>query len=146
METLMPTPVVVPAVTPPVMAQAMSSWVASILTVGALTSGYGGANSLSGLVVMGDINNSTHASISSGAEVSAPTDNIDATQELMAWAITGGVTAGTTTGVGISVSIDQATTSTLAFVGDNSVEEKNYLSGLGLPYTPAVAVTPPVMA
>jgi len=108
------------------------------------TSGYGGANSLSGLVVMGDINNSTHASISSGAEVSAPTVNIDATQELMAWAITGGVTAGTTTGVGISVSIDQATTSTLAFVGDNSVEEKNYLSGLGLPYTPAVAVTPEI--
>src|SRR5665213_743693 len=62
----------------------------------------------------------------------------------MAWAITGGVTAGTTTGVGISVSIDQATTSTLAFVGDNSVEEKNYLSGLGLPYTPAVAVTPEI--
>jgi hypothetical protein len=106
------------------------------------TSGYGAANSLAGLVVLTDFNENAHASISDTAEISAPDVNVDATQNLTIWSITGGVIAGTTTGVGISVSVNQVDTDTLAFVGDNSADELNSLgSGLGLPYTPAVAVT-----
>lgn len=101
------------------------------------TSGYGGKNSLAGLVVLTQFDDSSHATISNTAQISAPDVNVDAHQDLTVWSVTGGVTEGAGTGVGISVSVNQIDTSTLAFVGDNSADELNAPPALGLPYVPA---------
>lgn len=104
------------------------------------SSGFGGANSLVGLLAMTNIDNSTNASISNTAAVSAPDVSITADQNLMVWAVTGGITIGTTTGVGVSIAVNQINTDTLAFIGDNSADETGFVPGA--PFTPAIGLRP----
>jgi hypothetical protein len=84
-----------------------------------------GSLSLNGAVSVVFIDNTTHASISSTAQVSAPEVDVGATQAMSMLSVSGAVAASQGTGVGLSTAILFPTTDTFAYVGDNSADMTN---------------------
>ena len=79
----------------------------------------GGALVLAGIASIALVNNTTHASIATGANVSAPTVNIHAEQKLSMISLAGAFTVGGGSAVGIAIAYLGANTDTAAYVGDN---------------------------
>lgn len=92
-----------------------SDW---LLTVSP-TSGSGAGMAANGMVSSNQLKETTLASISREALVSAPTVTVDADLGLWVLAVTGAVTQSDNSGVGIAVSLNQFTGDTRAYVGDN---------------------------
>lgn len=81
-----------------------------------------GSVALNGLTSLAFINNETHASISSGATVTAPTINVDAYQNISVLSLAGAIQISTTSGVGLALAYLQVDTDTSAFIGDNHTD------------------------
>jgi hypothetical protein len=78
-----------------------------------------GALALNGITSLGFLNNTTHASISNLAMVSAPSVNLLAQQDLSVVTIAGAVNFGGGSAVGLSVAYMGAHADTAAYIGDN---------------------------
>ena len=78
-----------------------------------------GALALNGITSLGFLNNTTHASISNQATVYAPTVSVLAQQDLSVVSISGAVTFGGGSAVGVSVAYMGANADTAAYIGDN---------------------------
>ncbi|UVO26329.1 leukotoxin LktA family filamentous adhesin [Bradyrhizobium arachidis] len=81
-----------------------------------------GALALNGITSIALVHNTTHASIGMGANVSAPTVNLLAQQDLSMLSVAGAVSAGGNSAVGLAVAYLGATTDTSAYVGDNHAD------------------------
>ncbi|MBR1087140.1 leukotoxin LktA family filamentous adhesin [Bradyrhizobium manausense] len=81
-----------------------------------------GALALNGITSLGFLNNTTHASISNQATVRAPTVSLLAQQDLSVVSISGAVTVGGGSAVGVSVAYMGANADTAAYVGDNHAD------------------------
>ena len=84
--------------------------------------GTGGGIGVTGIVVLSDLSEATHASIASSATISAPVVSVLATEGVNLWTASGAVSTGTGTGVGLSASVNEISTDTSAIVGDNSAD------------------------
>ncbi len=84
------------------------------------TSGYGSSVAGNGIFGFVDIENSTLASISNAADISAGQVVLDGEEDLSIWNVAGAASEGNTTGVGIGLAISYFDTNTEAFIGDNS--------------------------
>jgi hypothetical protein len=84
------------------------------------TSGYGSSVAGNGIFGFVDIENSTLASISNAADISADQVVLDGEEDLSVWNVAGAASEGNTTGVGIGLAISYFNTDTEAFIGDNS--------------------------
>src|SRR5262249_49767684 len=84
-----------------------------------------GSLALNGAVSVVFINNTTHASISNTAQVSAPVVDVGATQAMSMLSVSGAIAASQGTGVGLSTAILFPSTDTFAYVGDNSADMTN---------------------
>ena len=87
-----------------------------------VNSGMGGANELSGIVAINELNNRTHAAISNSAYVSAATVAVTAREDLTVWAATGEIVKANAASFGLSVAISNLDTDTQAFVGDDNAD------------------------
>ncbi len=83
------------------------------------TSGAGAGVAANGIASYNQLKQTTHASISREARVTAPVVKVDAQLSLGVVAITGAVTQSENSGVGIGVAINDMTGDTRAYVGDN---------------------------
>jgi hypothetical protein len=100
-----------------------------------------GSIALNGILSLAFVSNTTHASISSGASVTAPRSlTIFASQNLSLFSLSGAIQLETTSGVGVSVAYMTAATDTAAYIGDNhtditggafSGDDANATSGTG---------------
>ena len=93
-------------------------WVLSISP----TSGGGAGIAANGIASYNNLQETTRASISREAKVTAPTVNVDAQLSLGVVAITGAVTQSENSGVGIGVALNDMTGDTQAYVGDNDTD------------------------
>ncbi len=84
------------------------------------TSGYGSSVAGNGIFGFVDIENSTLASISNAADISASQVVVDGEEDISIWNVAGAASEGNTTGVGIGLAISYFNTDTEAFIGDNS--------------------------
>ena len=69
------------------------------------------------------IDNTTHASISNAAQITAPTVTVEASDGLSLWSIAGAIEAGSNAGVGVAVAVNIITTDTEAYIGNNSGDD-----------------------
>src|SRR5690606_27516141 len=66
-----------------------------------------------------NIDNVTHASIDDEARVTAAQLTIEASDDVISWAVTGALNQSESAGVGLSIAINDVTASTKAFIGEN---------------------------
>lgn len=95
------------------------------------TAGSGGGMGLNGVGAMIWLENTTHASISKKAFVTADEVEIVANQGLSLWSATGSISSGTQGGVGLAIAYSDISADTRAFIGDNSADHP------GIGYTTA---------
>ena len=81
-----------------------------------------GALGLNGITSIALVDNTTHASISDQAFVSAPSVSIDAAEDLSALSVAGSVVLGGSSGVGLAVAYLGANTDTSGYIGDNHAD------------------------
>jgi len=86
------------------------------------TSGSGEGMAANGMVSSNNLKETTLASISREAFVTAPTVKVNADLELWVLAVTGAVTQSENSGVGIAVSLNQLAGDTRAYIGDNDAD------------------------
>jgi hypothetical protein len=86
------------------------------------TAGSGGGMGLNGVGAMIWLENTTHASISKKAFVTADEVEIVANQGLSLWSATGSISSGTQGGVGLAIAYSDISADTRAYVGDNSAD------------------------
>lgn len=86
------------------------------------TAGKGGGVAGNVIFAMADTDDTTHASISSGANINAGSIGVTASESLGAWSIAGAIAKGTGAGIGVGVAIDDLSGSTQATIGDNSAD------------------------
>ncbi|HLI11929.1 MAG TPA: leukotoxin LktA family filamentous adhesin [Alphaproteobacteria bacterium] len=85
------------------------------------SSGDGGGVAINGTAGVLLLNNTVHASISSGATISVDDAvNVAATENLSLWTVSGAASSGKTAGVGIGVALNDLATDTKAYIADNS--------------------------
>jgi len=87
------------------------------------TSGRGGAIAGAGIMGWTIVNDKTHASISNTASVSAAAIAINVAESLNIWTIAGAIEAGNQAGVGIGLALNNVTSDTQAFIGNNSIDD-----------------------
>ena len=75
-----------------------------------------------GLYTSVSIDNTTHASVSNLANITAPAVAIDASQQIQSYSISGSFASSSEAGVGLSLAIAQVVTDTQAYVGDNHAD------------------------
>lgn len=95
-----------------------SDWLVSISP----TSGAGAGVSANGIASYNQLSETTVASISREALVTAPSVNVDAQLALGVIAITGAVSRSENSGVGIGLAMNEVTGDTRAYVGDNDTD------------------------
>ncbi|MGV0984367.1 MAG: leukotoxin LktA family filamentous adhesin [Limnohabitans sp.] len=95
-----------------------SDWLISISP----TSGKGAGVAANGIASYNKLTETTRASISREALVTAPTVNVDAQLSLGVIALTGAVSRSENSGVGIGLAINDITGDTRAYVGDNDTD------------------------
>ncbi|HEY9380770.1 MAG TPA: leukotoxin LktA family filamentous adhesin, partial [Burkholderiales bacterium] len=83
------------------------------------TSGSGGGFGGNGIVALSRIDNTTHASISNEANITADAIVLDAAQGLSVWSAAGSLSREESAAVGIAVAVNDVTTDTKAYIGDN---------------------------
>lgn len=86
------------------------------------TSGSGAGMAANGMVSSNNLKETTLASISREAFVTAPTVKVNADLALWVLGVTGAVTQSENSGVGIAVSLNQLAGDTRAYVGDNDAD------------------------
>ncbi|MDF3983616.1 leukotoxin LktA family filamentous adhesin [Luteibacter sp. PPL554] len=89
-----------------------------------ITPSAGRGSGVSGNVIfaMANIDNATHASIANTARIIADAIDVSAHQGAGIWSIAGAVAQGTSVGVGAGVAINNLTTDTHAYIGDNTAD------------------------
>lgn len=95
-----------------------SDWLLSVSP----TAGSGAGVAANGMVSYNKLKDTTLASISREAQVTAPTVNVDADLSLWVFAVTGAVTKSENSGVGIGVAMNELSGNTKAYVGDNDAD------------------------
>jgi hypothetical protein len=102
---------------------AVSAWTNDVFFALAPTSGVAaGSLLLNGIASYAGIHNTTHASISNLASISAPTISIKATENLQLMSLSGAVTSGGTAGVGLSAAALDVQSDTKAYIGTNDTD------------------------
>ncbi|MBN8976663.1 MAG: leukotoxin LktA family filamentous adhesin [Rhizobiales bacterium] len=86
------------------------------------TSGKGSGLGLNGMASILEIDNTTSASISNLAQISASFVAVNAEQDISSFNVAGGVGSAAATGVGMVAALVSTSLNTKAFVGDNSME------------------------
>lgn|GEM_PF-2883088 len=86
------------------------------------TSGKGSGLGLNGMASILEIDNTTSASISNLAQISAAFVAVNAEQDISSFNVAGGVGSAAATGVGMVAALVSTSLNTRAFVGDNSTE------------------------
>ncbi|TXI73269.1 MAG: leukotoxin LktA family filamentous adhesin, partial [Limnohabitans sp.] len=86
------------------------------------TSGQGAGLAANGIASYNTLRETTRASISREALVTAPAVNVDARQSVGVVAVTGAVTQSQSSGVGIGLAINEVSGDTRAYVGDNDTD------------------------
>ncbi len=89
------------------------------------SAGRGASFGLNGVFTLANIDSTTEASIDDEAKVSAKNLLVNAEDEVESWSITGAFNKSESAGVGISTSINNITTNTSAFIGDNDSNNEN---------------------
>jgi hypothetical protein len=85
------------------------------------TSGKGSGLGLNGIASVLQLDNTTSASISNSATVSASSVTVAGQQEISSFDVAGGVGASKATGVGLVVALASMSAHTFAYIGDNSL-------------------------
>src|SRR5690606_8761758 len=83
------------------------------------TSGAGGGFGGNGIVALSQIDNLTHASISNEANITADVVTLDAAQGLSVWSAAGSLSREESAAVGIAIAVNDISTDTRAYIGDN---------------------------
>jgi len=105
--------------------------------------GYGGQLSVSGMVALADINNVTHASISNTDDVTADLGvSVTAVQTLNFWVVAGTIEESNTASIGAGVAINDLTSNTQAYIGDNAADDPTTLDTTGF-IAPTPGITTP---
>lgn len=86
-------------------------------------SGGGTSVGVNGTVSIADIDDSTSASISNDADVTAKAVDVTALQDYFLWSVSGALTTGNTASVGLAVAINNLSSDTRAYIGDNAAED-----------------------
>lgn len=94
----------------------------NIVTVSPMA-GKGASIGVNGTVAIVDIDNSTRASISNDADVTADAVGLSAQEDLFVWSVAGALTMGNSVSVGLSVGINNLDADTRAYIGDNSEDD-----------------------
>lgn len=96
----------------------------NIVTVAPMA-GKGASIGVNGSVAIVDIDNTTRASISNDAGITADTVGLSAQEDLFVWSVAGALTMGNSVSVGMSVGINNLDADTRAYIGDNSADDAN---------------------
>ncbi|WP_130619996.1 filamentous hemagglutinin N-terminal domain-containing protein [Dyella amyloliquefaciens] len=102
---------------------AVNATSADTLFVLSPTSGQGGSAAIEGMVALTDVSDATHATLSGSDTVNASALDVNATNPVMVWSLAGALSKAGSGAVGLSVGINDITTSTVASIGDNSGDE-----------------------
>lgn len=86
-------------------------------------SGKGGSVGLQGTVALTDVDDTTHATVSAAADVTANALDVEAVNPLTVWALSGAVAMSNQASIGFSVGINNLGTDTVAAIGDNSADD-----------------------
>jgi len=89
------------------------------------TSGGGGAMAVAGMLGMTTANDTTQASISNTANVTAAAIELSANEKLNIWTIAGAYQSANSESVGVAVAINDVTTHTRAYIGDNTSHDRS---------------------
>lgn len=101
---------------------AVTATTSDLIYAVAPTSGKGSGLGLNGIASVLEIDNTTSASISNLARISADSVAVNAEQHISSFDVAGGVGSSTATGVGLVVALVSTSLDTKAFIGDNSNE------------------------
>ncbi len=86
------------------------------------TAGRGGSFGFNGMFSLANVNSHSEASVSHGAEIIARNLLVQATNDIVAWSLTGAFNKSDSAGVGLSIAINDITTNTRAFIGQDPEE------------------------
>ncbi|QIK80736.1 leukotoxin LktA family filamentous adhesin [Lysobacter sp. HDW10] len=84
--------------------------------------GKGSDAALEGTVSVSDVDDTTHATLSGSADVSARALKVQAQNPLTAWSLSGAIAMSNQTSIGISVGVNSVSTDTVAKIGDNHAD------------------------
>lgn len=101
---------------------AVTATTSDLIYAVAPTSGKGSGLGLNGMASILEIDNTTSASISNLAQISASSVAVNAEQDISSFNVAGGVGSAAATGVGMVAALVSTSLNTRAFVGDNSTE------------------------
>ncbi|WP_109993251.1 leukotoxin LktA family filamentous adhesin [Salinisphaera sp. LB1] len=101
------------------------------------SAGRGSGISANVIFAMANVDDHTHASIDSSANVNADAVDVSAHQGLGAWSIAGAISQGSSAGVGVGIAVNNLKTDTAAYIADNSADAQ---------FVGDTATTPPNIA
>lgn len=109
------------------------------------SAGSGSGFGVSGALSFLNLDETTHASVSSGAQITAAQElQVNAVQALQLLNIAGSVQLSNSAGVGVGIAVNSIKTDTAAYIGDNAADDpstQSTLAGGGLIQAGSVAVT-----